>query len=336
MNEQSRAAEAPGGGVLAVAEAAGGEVRAASREVVSAARAAADAWGTGVAAIVAGEPGVAETAAELATWGADRIVGVEEAGFEAAGPGAHAAAVASAARDGGFKAVLFSATPAGRDLAPRVAAKLASPLLTDVTALEVDGDDVVATRPVYAGKALARIRCKGPRVLASLRPNAWQPVASPRAPVVEVRAPGPDAAEKGWRVTGFEPSEGVAVDVAEAAVVVSGGRGMKGPENWGVLEDLRDALGEDAALGASRAVVDAGWRPHAEQVGQTGKTVTPNLYFAVGISGAVQHLAGMRTAKLIVAVNADPDAPIFAVADYGIVGDLFEVVPAIANAIRKL
>ncbi len=321
---------------MAVVEVTPDGVRGTSREVVSVARALADTWAAPVAAIAVGEPGGAETAAELGEWGADRIVGVEREGFGSAGPGAHASAVAGVALDDGFAAVLFSATPTGRDLAPRVAAKLACPLLTDVTGLEVDGEDVYATRPVYAGKALARVRCRGPHLLASLRPNASSPVACPRQPVVEVRPPGPDAVETGYRVIGFEASGGAAVDVSEASVVVSGGRGMKGPENWGVLEDLRDALGEGAALGASRAVVDAGWRPHAEQVGQTGKTVTPDLYFAVGISGAVQHLAGMRTAKLIVAVNADPDAPIFSVADYGIVGDLFEVVPAIAEAVRRL
>ena len=134
----------------------------------------------------------------------------------------------------------------------------------------------------------------------------------------------------------FKAADGGALDVSEATIIVSGGRGLKGPENWHVLEDLRDAIGSGAALGASRAVVDAGWRPHGEQVGQTGKTVSPKLYFAVGISGAIQHLAGMRTAQTIVAVNKDPDAPIFRIADYGIVGDVMEVVPRLASEIRSL
>jgi electron transfer flavoprotein alpha subunit len=229
--------------------------------------------------------------------------------------------------------VLFAATATGRDLAPRVAAKLGVGLATDVTALAVEDGKVVASRPVYAGKILAKVRLESTPALVSLRPNT--------IPVVEVQKAG--AAEaftvpafvQRVRVTGIKAPASAALDVAEAPVVVSGGRGMKEPEQFKLLEELAAAFG-NAAVGASRAVVDAGWREHGAQVGQTGKTVSPSLYIAVGISGAIQHLAGMRTAKTIVAINRDKDAPIFKVADYGIVGDLFEVVPRLTAEIRKL
>ena len=246
-----------------------------------------------------------------------------------------AAAVAELVRAQGHGAVVFAATGPGRDLAPRVAARIASPLLTDVVAVEVDGGEIVATRPVFAGKALARVRARGAPALLSIRPNVFAVGDAPREVKVAAAA-SVGGVDTGYRVKGFEASSGAALDVSEASIVVSGGRGMKDPENWHILEDLRDALGDTAALGASRAVVDAGWRPHAEQVGQTGKTVTPKLYFAMAISGAIQHLAGMRTSGVIVAVNRDADAPIFGVADYGIVGDVFEVAPVLAAAIREL
>lgn len=317
--------------VLAVAEVRDGVVQSVSREVVSAARGIADSLGGAVDVAVAGGPGSGAVAAGLGQHGADLVLEVEGAGQV----NIRATAVAALVRAGGYGAVVFAATGPGRDLAPRVAAKLAAPLLTDVVAVDVRGGEIVATRPVFAGKALARVRAPGAPALLSIRPNIFAVADSPREARVEVPTPVEDAGE-GYRVRGFEASAGATLDVSEAAIVVSGGRGMKDPENWHVLEDLRDALGETAALGASRAVVDAGWRPHAEQVGQTGKTVTPKVYFAMAISGAIQHLAGMRTSGVIVAVNRDADAPIFGVADYGIVGDVFEVAPALAAALRKL
>ena len=187
----------------------------------------------------------------------------------------------------------------------------------------------------YGGKAIARVGFEASPAVLSLRPNAFgvaESQADGRIEAVGVSLPD----SVGARIVDFQASERGSLDVAEAGVVVSGGRGMKGAEHWGLLEDLRDALGSGTALGASRAVVDAGWRPHGEQVGQTGKTVAPKLYFAVGISGAVQHLAGMRTAQTIVAINKDPDAPIFAVADYGIVGDAFEILPRLSAEIAAL
>jgi electron transfer flavoprotein alpha subunit len=210
-------------------------------------------------------------------------------------------------------------------------------MAADVTDVSAEGGAVVVRRPVYAGKAFARLRIEASPAVVSLRPNAFPAGEHAAAGAVEALDVDVDASSWGARVVSFEAASAGALDVSEASVVVSGGRGMKGPEHWGLLEDLRDALGSDVtALGASRAVVDAGWRPHGEQVGQTGKTVAPKLYIAVGISGAIQHLAGMRTSGTIVAVNKDPDAPIFGVADYGVVGDLFEVLPRLTSAVREM
>lgn len=317
--------------VLAVAEAKHGALAGVSREVATVARSLADSLG---GALDAAAPGV--SGEELSGWGADRVLRFGQDNLSAAPPDLLAAALAARIGSHGHAAVVFAATAAGRDLAPRVAARLGVPLLTDVTGAEVDGGDIVVTRPVFAGKALARVRALATPAVLSIRPNVFAARRSPREAVAEDVALDVDAVPGGYRVKGFEASQGASLDVAEATIVVSGGRGMGGPDNWPVLADLRDALGETAALGASRAVVDAGWRPHAEQVGQTGRTVTPKLYFAIAISGAIQHLAGMRTSGVIVAVNRDADAPIFAVADYGIVGDAFEVVPKLAAAIREL
>ncbi len=316
--------------VLAVAESKRGAVAGVSREVVTVARTLADSLGGSADVAVSGAPG-----GDMGSWGADRVLQFDPGGDAPVGQDPFAAALADHIRAGGYAAVVFAATATGRDLAPRVAARLGVSLLTDCTEVEVSDGGIVVTRPVFAGKALARVRALSTPALLSIRPNVFPPREAPREANVEVLADAPET-PAGYRVVGFEASRGAALDVSEATIVVSGGRGMKGPENWHLLADLRDAIGETAALGASRAVVDAGWRPHAEQVGQTGKTVTPKLYFAIAISGAIQHLAGMRTSGVIVAVNRDADAPIFGVADYGIVGDAFEVVPKLAEAIREL
>jgi electron transfer flavoprotein alpha subunit len=251
------------------------------------------------------------------------------------GPEGCATAIAERAKSGGggYSAVVFAATATGRDLAPRVAAKLGVGVVADVTDLAVSGDAVVATRPVYAGKAMQRVRVLAKPAVVSVRPNVFTPnaqAAQVKPETLSVPAPG--------RVVVREIKAAPAgmLDVAEAQIIISGGRGLKEPANFKVLEDLAKAFGGRAAVGASRAVVDAGWRAHADQVGQTGKTVSPSLYIAVGISGAIQHLAGMRTSKVIVAINKDKDAPIFKVADYGVVGDLFEIVPKLIEEIRKL
>jgi electron transfer flavoprotein alpha subunit len=218
-------------------------------------------------------------------------------------------------------------------LAPRIAAKLATGLAADVTEVMVEGGALMAIRPVYAGKALLKVKLTGKPAVLSLRPNVFTPVPRPKAGAAQTVAVTVPAGRV--TVTEIKAAEAGSLDVAEAPIVISGGRGLKEPANFKILEDLAHAFGGRAAVGASRAVVDAGWRPHADQVGQTGKTVSPTLYIAVGISGAIQHLAGMRTSKVIVAINKDKDAPIFKVADYGVVGDLFEIVPALTAAVRS-
>ncbi|MEZ4422936.1 MAG: electron transfer flavoprotein subunit alpha/FixB family protein [Gemmatimonadota bacterium] len=324
------------GPVLAFIEQKGGAPRGSAAEVLTAARTLADALGTTCEALLVGAPGLSAAAGDAGRWGATRVRVAEHAELETVRPEAYAAVVAEAVRSAGARAVVFAASATGKDLAPRVAALLDVPLAQDVTEIAVDGGNVHAVRPVYAGKAFQRVQLQAEPALLTLRPNSVPAQEHTTEAAVETFTPEvPDAALR-TRVVGFEAAAGDAVDVAEASIVVSGGRGMRGPEHWPLLEALVAALGSEAGLGASRAVVDAGWRPHGEQVGQTGKTVSPRLYIAAGISGAIQHLAGMRTAGTIVAINKDADAPIFQVADYGIVGDLFEVLPRLTEEVARL
>ena len=318
--------------VLAITEARDGALRAVSHEAVAAARVLADGLSGSVEAIVFG----ANAPAGAEQLAATRVLSAQHADFARYNPDGFAATIASIGRS--YGAVVFAGTATGKDLAPRVAARLAVGLASDAVGLAVEGGAVVATRPVYAGKVLQKVRLTGTPALVSVRPNTFESGNGPE------RAGAGGTATEQIAVPAFEarvrvrevkaPAQAV-LDVSEAPIVVSGGRGLKEPANFTLLEELADALGS-TAVGASRAVVDAGWREHAAQVGQTGKTVSPSLYIAVGISGAIQHLAGMRTAKTIVAINRDKDAPIFKVADYGIVGDLFEVVPRLTEEVRRL
>ncbi|MDT8436886.1 MAG: electron transfer flavoprotein subunit alpha/FixB family protein [Gemmatimonadota bacterium] len=320
--------------VLAVAEFRAGEARPVARETVSVARRLADALGGRLDVVAAAGPGGGEAAAGLARHGADRILVSEDETFAAYAPDALVASLAAVAGAGSYGAIVFAGSAQGKDLSARAAARLGRSLATEVTEVDVEDGRVVVTRPVYAGKAYARLAFRSAPAVLSIRPNVFP--AAEREGAGEVEPLPVEAVEPRTRVVGTERGERERLDVREAEIVVSGGRGLQDPERWTVLEDLVEALGPTATLGASRAVVDAGWRPHGEQVGQTGKVVSPNLYFAIGISGAIQHLAGMRTARVIVAVNRDPDAPIFSVANYGIVGDVFEVVPKLTEAIRAL
>jgi len=319
--------------ILAIAEQRDGSIRRSSEEVVTAARIVAQAVGGQVHAAVLGPAGTRAAAAGLGRFGADVIHVAEADVFIQSSPEAAAATLAELVRSGDYFAVIFAGSSFGKDVAPRVAARLELPLAGDATALSVEGGELVITRPVYAGRAFAQVTLSSSTRLVTVRPNAFRPEEHVGAG--ELRGLAVAGPEPRVRVREVQAAAAGKLDVAEAPMVVAGGRGMKEPGNWELLEALRDALGPGCALGASRAVVDAGWRPHSEQVGQTGKTVSPQLYVAVGISGAMQHLAGMRSARTIVAINKDPDAPIFKVSDYGIVGDAMEVVPKLAEDIRK-
>ncbi|MQA89539.1 MAG: electron transfer flavoprotein subunit alpha/FixB family protein [Gemmatimonas sp.] len=321
-------------GIIAFGEVREGEVKKSSWEVVTAARQIADVLGCEVHALLLGGPGFADAAQELARYGADAIFVAEDESLGHYGPARYTSVVVDFIREQGCKVAVFPASALGKDLAPRVAARLGLGYAGECTGLAVEADGLVATRPKYAGKLFAKVGFEKAPAIVSIRANVFTPQEKPAAG--EVRSLSIDGESGGLDavVREIRASAGEKLDVGEASIVVSGGRGLRDPENFKLIEELADALG--GAVGASRAVVDAGWRPHAEQVGQTGKTVSPQLYFAVGISGAIQHLAGMRTARYIVAINKDPDAPIFKVADYGIVGDLFEVVPRLTEEIRKL
>jgi len=321
--------------VLAVLEQRDGALRKVSLEVVTGARRLADGLGGAVEAVVLAA-GAVKGVDQLGGCGADKVVTLTNEAFGMYAPEGCSRAIADRVKagGGGYGAVVFAASATGKDLAPRVAARLGVALAQDVTDLAVEGGTVTVIHPVYAGKALLKLRLTGKPAVVSLRPNVFTPVQRPRAGAAGTTAV--TAAAGRVVVKQIKTAPAGTLDVAEAPIVVSGGRGLKEPANFRLLEALAQALGGRAAVGASRAVVDAGWRPHADQVGQTGKTVSPTLYVAVGISGAIQHLAGMRTSRVIVAINKDKDAPIFKVADYGIVGDLFEVVPRLTEEIKKL
>jgi electron transfer flavoprotein alpha subunit len=320
--------------VFAFAETRNGELRKIALEAVTAARTVADATGGQVHAFVAGAAGIEKCAAQLAQYGADEVIVAEHAAFEKYNPEAVAAIVAERVRTGGYRVAIFPTSALGSDLAPRVAAKLGVGLVTDVTGITLDGDAVLVKHPVNIGKVLATVKIASNPALVAIRANMFTPVENPRAGTVVRAALVGDPAASRVVVKEVKLGGGTKLDLGEAPVIVSGGRGLKGPENFHLVEELADAFG-NAAVGATRVVTDEGWRPHSDQIGQTGRLVSPQLYVAVGISGAIQHLAGMRTSRTIVAINKDKEAPIFKVADYGIVGDLFEIVPALTAAVRE-
>lgn len=277
-------------------------------------------------------------ASEVASHGAARVLVAESPALTFYSPETYTAILADAARRLQPVAIFMGATAMGKDLAPKLAARLKTSLVQDCVTLEMDTDGtLLATRPVYGGKLRALVKPANPTLqVVTLRPNVFamlEPKPASDVPV-ERLAVSSDRTQPVAKVREVQQAAGGKLELTEAAVIVSGGRGLKGPENFKLIEELAAALG--AAVGASRAAVDAGWKPHSYQVGLTGKTVSPQLYIACGISGAIQHQAGMSSARTIVAINSNHDAPIFKLATYGIVGDLFEVVPLLTEAVKQL
>jgi electron transfer flavoprotein alpha subunit len=320
-------------GVWIVAEVRDGAYRKVSFEIASAARKLADELGDEVCAVLCGS-GIEGKAAELGKYGVDKVYVADNAALEPYTTDAHATAVAKIVKEKGPAILLLAASVQGKDLAARLVGKLATGLATDCTGLKIEGGKLVAMRPMYAGKCFGEVAFEAAPAMASLRPNVFPIAENAKAGAVEKFDPALDAGQIKTKVAEIAKDASGKIELTEANIIVSGGRGMKGPEGYGILEELAKVLG--AAVGASRAAVDAGWRPATDQVGQTGKTVSPNLYIACGISGAIQHLAGMSSSKFIVAINKDPEAPIFQRADYGIVDDLFKVVPEVTAAAKKI
>ncbi|MCJ7487599.1 MAG: electron transfer flavoprotein subunit alpha/FixB family protein, partial [Candidatus Aminicenantes bacterium] len=307
-----------------------GKIKKSSLEALSEAKRRAGEMGVEAAAVLVGGA-VADLVPSTFALGAAKAYVIENIIFADYSSQAYALALAEFVREAKPAALFFAATAMGRDLSPRVAARLGVGLASDCVKIAVKAGALEFTRPIYAGKAFLSLTLRSTPKMATLRPNVFplgEAVAG-AGEVVKMDIAVPDGTVKG-RVTEVIKEESAEVDVTEADVIVSGGRGLKGPENFALLRDLA-AVFPRAAVGASRSAVDSGWIGHSHQVGQTGKTVSPNLYFAVGISGAIQHLAGMSSSKVIVAVNKDAEAPIFKVADYGILGDLFEVVPRLKD-----
>ncbi len=323
-------------GIWIVAEQREGELRKISFELVSEGRRLADKMGQSVTAILLGSH-IKGKAAVLGKYGADKVIVADDERLATYTTDAYVSVLAQLKRASEPAIILLGATVQGKDMSGRLAARLGVGMAQDCVAFSIENSNLIARRPIYAGKAYATVTFEEswPQI-ATGRPNVFELNEPDDSRPVEVIGAEFSLDDSQFRTKIIESIQeaGGKVDLTEAERIVSGGRGMKGPEHYVILEQLADLIG--ATVGASRSAVDAGWRPHSDQVGQTGKVVSPNLYIACGISGAIQHLAGMGTSKYIVAVNKDPDAPIFQKADYGVVGDLFEVVPALIEELKKL
>jgi electron transfer flavoprotein alpha subunit len=322
-------------GVWTIAEQREGEIRKVTYEIVSEGRRLADALGQDLTVVLLGS-NIKDKAAELGHYGADKVLVADDAKLEPYTTDAYVSVITELVRANDPAILLISASVQGKDLSARLSGSLDVGMAQDCTAFAIEDGNLVATRPIYAGKAYAKLTFE----------NSWPQMATARPKLMDISEPdisrsaeiidasfSLDESSLKTKVVEVLKDESGKIDLTEADKIVSGGRGMKGPENYNILEELADLIG--ATVGASRSAVDAGWRPHSDQVGQTGKVVSPNLYIACGISGAIQHLAGMSTSKVIVAINKDEDAPIFQKADYGVVADLFDVVPALTEEVKK-
>ncbi len=322
-------------GVWTIAEQRDGEIRKITYEVASEGRRLADALGEELTVVLLGAD-IKDKGAQLGNYGADRVLVADDPRLGTYTTDGYVAVISQLVKADDPAILLIGASSQGKDLSARLSANLGIGMAQDCTVFSVEDGNLVATRPIYAGKAYARLTFEDswPQ-MATARPNVMsinEPDTSRSAEVVDASFSLDDSSLK-TKVVDVVKDESGKVDLTEADKIVSGGRGMKGPENYKILEDFADLIG--ATVGASRSAVDAGWRPHSDQVGQTGKVVSPNLYVACGISGAIQHLAGMSTSKVIVAINKDEEAPIFQKADYGVVADLFDVVPALTEEVKK-
>lgn len=317
--------------VLIVLEQRDKVIKKSSFEAVSVGVSLAKQLNSKVEAVIAGSD--ITNLSEAAKYGATDITHLKNSDFHNYSSSGYCEVITEFAKETKAEYVILPNTAMGKDLAPRLAVRLNAGCIMDAVKFEFVDNQIVLTRPVYAGKALIDVKFNSDVKVFTIRPNVFKAIADENKAEANISVKDISSPNLKSKVTEFKGSEGK-LDVAEASIIVSGGRGLKGPENFHLIEELAEALG--AAVGASRAVVDAGWRPHSEQVGQTGKTVSPTLYVACGISGAIQHLAGMSSSKYIVAINKDKDAPIFSVADYGIAGDIFEILPPLTDEIKKI
>ncbi len=321
--------------IVAIAEVRDGKIKKTTLEAVSAAADLASQTSGQVVALVVGHE-LSNVSAELAGAGAQQVIAVDAPHLASYSGDGHSRAIVEQLQSLDPAAVLMAHSAMGKDLLPRVAASMKAGLVSDATALHFEDGKFGATKPVFAGKAYRKSMAVNSPFMATLRPNNFEVKPGAGAGETTSVTPSFGAEELKAVVAEVVAAASDRVPLQEAKVVVAGGRGLKSPEDFHLVEDLAEAFGTGvAAVAATRAVVDAGWRPHREQVGQTGKVVAPTLYIACGLSGAIQHLAGMRTARFIVAINKDAEAPIFKVADYGIVGDVFEVLPALTEAVKS-